>query len=78
MAPTPQENLRVTVGQEHLELYQWHTQTAEHFFCRQCGTYTFHRRAIDPSQFAINVACLEGVDTDQLPPASLVDGASRP
>ena len=78
MAPLPRENVRLLAGEDNLSLYQWHTRTAEHYFCKSCGIYTFHRRAADPSQYAVNVACLNEVDNLDLPEPELVDGASRP
>ena len=37
-------DLEVIAGQEHLSLYQWNKQIAEHYFCALCGVYTHHRR----------------------------------
>ena len=31
-------------GEENLALYQFHTGTARHFFCKTCGIYTHHQR----------------------------------
>ena len=63
---------------EELTLYQWHTFTAEDYFCPTCGILPFRRpRTRTPSEakqgaeafsgWAINVRCLEGVDLDAIP-----------
>ena len=35
---------QVVRGQNHLQLYQFNTHVAEHYFCGVCGIYTHHRR----------------------------------
>lgn len=72
MASVPLAGLRVVKGQEALKLYQFHTRTAEHYFCRHCGIYTHHRKRSDPSVYGFNLGCLDGVNPfalklDELP-----------
>jgi hypothetical protein len=62
MASVPLAGLRVIQGEENLQLYQFNTHTARHYFCKTCGIYTHHQRRSDPSQYGFNVACLEGVN----------------
>lgn len=62
-------DLEVIAGQEHLSLYQWNKQIAEHYFCALCGVYTHHRRRRDPSQFSVNIECLDGLE---MPEASII------
>lgn len=45
-------------GHESLTEYQFHTATAQHFFCTTCGIYPFHRKRVTPDHFGINVGCL--------------------
>jgi hypothetical protein len=71
------DHLQVTRGQDSLTLYQWNLKLARHYFCRICGIYTHHQRRRDPTTFAFNVACLEGVDPFALGPIELGDGASH-
>jgi hypothetical protein len=63
---------------EDLTLYQWHTRTAEDYFCPTCGILPFRRpRSRTPQEIAegtpefsgwsINVRCLEGVDLEAIP-----------
>jgi hypothetical protein len=61
-----------------LTLYQWHTRTAEDYFCATCGILPFrrprHRTAKEIAEgvaefsgWSINVRCLEGIDLDAIP-----------
>ena len=52
----------VVEGAENLRLYTFNTHTAQHYFCGTCGIYTHHRRRSDPSEYGVNLACVEGVD----------------
>ena len=83
----PQTSLTLNTPWHELSLYQWGSFTAKDYFCRTCGILPF-RRPSDPTtkelkegtaeQFdgwAVNVRCLEGIDTDALP-RKLIDGRS--
>ncbi|MCR9939416.1 GFA family protein [Vibrio owensii] len=72
------ENLKIVKGENNLTLYQFNTMTAKHFFCKTCGIYTHHQRRSNPHQFAINVACLEGVNPYELEPVKIYDGIHHP
>ncbi len=61
MASVLATRLNVTKGKDVLSLYQWGTMVAEHYFCKTCGVHTHHRRRSNPSELAINIACVEGV-----------------
>jgi hypothetical protein len=75
MHKVPIDQFTLIAGEESLTLYQFHTQTAKHYFCKVCGIYPFHRPRTAPGFYGINVACLEGVDPFKLEPG-LVDGRS--
>lgn len=62
---TSDANLRIT-GEEHLQLYQFGTMTAKHYFCRHCGIHPFVRPRLDPTRWAVNVRCIDGVDLSAL------------
>ena len=62
IAAVPVEDLTIIKGNEYLSCYQWNTMTAEHYFCKNCGIYTHHKRRSNPSQYGINIACIDGVD----------------
>lgn len=57
--------------------YQFNKHVLHHVFCRTCGVETFARgKAKDgKDMFAINVRCLDGVDTSKINPRPF-DGAS--
>jgi hypothetical protein len=61
-----------------LTTYQFNTQAARHYFCARCGIHTHHQRRFDPSQVAVNVACLEGVSPYDFAAVPVVDGANHP
>ena len=72
------DRLRLLTPIEELTLYQWHTRTAEDYFCPVCGILPFRRPRHRTSQematgapefsgWSINVRCLEGVDLDTIP-----------
>jgi hypothetical protein len=41
--------------------------TAKHYSCRHCGVHPFSRPRLDPSKWAVNVRCIDGVDLSSLP-----------
>ncbi|BDH45913.1 hypothetical protein TUM12370_19570 [Salmonella enterica subsp. enterica serovar Choleraesuis] len=57
----PLDGIEVISGTDKLTEYRFNTHQAAHYFCSVCGIYTFHQRRSDPSQYGVNVACLEGV-----------------
>jgi len=73
----PEANFTLLKGRDELTLYQFNTMKAEHYFCKHCGIYPYHRTMSDPSKLGINVGCLEGVDPFSLK-VGLVDGSSFP
>jgi len=71
-------HFRLLSPPEDLTLYQWHTRTAEDYFCSTCGNLPFRRprrctaREIaegvpEFSGWSINVRCLEGVALTDIP-----------
>lgn len=74
---TTPEGLRILEGRDALALYTFGTGVARHWFCRQCGVYTHHRRRSDPGQIGVNLACLDGA-TPFLPEVPVNDGVNHP
>ena len=72
------EDFKLVKGEELLTLYQFHTKTAKHYFCKVCGINTHHRPRINPKIFGINVACVEGIDPFKLENVGLNDGENHP
>ena len=74
----PEDALRMLTPLNELTLYQWHTFTAEDYFCPTCGILPFRRPRTRTSTEAqhgapaftgwgINVRCLAGVDLEAIP-----------
>ena len=61
-----ESKLRILTGEADLVLYQFNTKTAKHYFCRHCGIHPFIRPRLDPSRWAINIRCLDGVDLSSI------------
>ena len=74
MATAPVEDLVITEGKDKLSLYQWNTRIARHYFCSVCGIYTHHQRRRFPEQCGFNVACIEGIDMENLDDIRFIDG----
>ena len=74
MATAKLPELKITRGQDKLSLYQWNTRVAKHYFCSVCGIYTHHQRRKAPDEFGYNVACIEGLNIDDLGDIPLTDG----
>lgn len=70
--------VRVLGGEDALASYRFNTGTARHFFCSRCGIYTHHQRRSDPSGYAVNVACLDGVSPFDFPEVPVTDGVQHP
>ena len=71
-------SVKVTKGVDNLSLYSWHTQTAQHYFCKTCGIYTHHQRRSNPAQCGINLGCIKGVKTWEHEPVKWTDGINHP
>ncbi len=69
------DGFTIVEGADKLSLYQFNTGTAKHYFCSVCGIYTHHQRRSDPTQYGVNVACLEGVSPFDFEEVEVYDGA---
>ena len=78
MTMVSSEDLKIKKGEDLLKLYQYHTKTAKHYFCSNCGIYTHHNPRSNPKMYGINIACLEGVDPFKLNDVSVNDGENHP
>jgi len=56
-----EDNHRILSGKDTLTLYTWNMKIAQHYFCKICGIYVFHRKRAAPDYFGVNIKCLEGV-----------------
>ena len=71
-------SIEVTAGAELVSTYEFHSKVAKHYFCARCGIHLYHQRRFDPSLYAVNVACLEGVTPYQFPVVPVFDGDNHP
>jgi len=67
MVKVHESQFTLLAGVDELTLYQFHTHTAKHYFCKVCGIYPFHRKRITPDCLGINVFCLDGFDPGGIP-----------
>ena len=62
----PPDRFEMISGEDDLTTYQFHTRTARHQFCRNCGIHSFYVPRSDPDKIDINVRCLDGIDPESL------------
>ena len=67
----------ITKGADQLKLYEFNTKTAKHYFCSICGIYTHHKRRSNPNEFAVNVACIDGVNPFEFGDVPTTDGINH-
>ncbi|MEP0392291.1 MAG: GFA family protein [Erythrobacter sp.] len=67
MVKVHETDFELIAGEGTLSEYKFHTMTARHFFCSNCGIYPFHRKRVTPGFVGINVFCLDGVDLSNVP-----------
>lgn len=70
--------VRILEGEDVLTSYRFHTGAAEHFFCSRCGIYTHHQRRSDPTGYAVNAACLDGISPFDFAEVPVMDGENHP
>ena len=60
-------SVRIVSGEGELALYQFNTMTAKHYHCKHCGIHPLTRPRLDPTKWAVNVRCIDGLDLSALP-----------
>lgn len=55
----PRERFRLERGEEALETYTFHTETARHLFCGTCGIKSFYVPRSHPEGYSVNARCLD-------------------
>ncbi len=74
----PKDGIEVVKGAETMTLYQFGTNTAQHYFCSVCGIYMYHRRRSNPNEFGVNMGGIEGVNPAEHEPIAWSDGVNHP
>ena len=76
MATAKLPEFQITAGEDKLNLYQWNTKIAKHYFCSVCGIYTHHQRRAAPDEYGFNAACIERIKVADLEEVPTIDGAA--
>lgn len=73
----PATSFSLLSGEDSLTDYQFNKKIIHHLFCKVCGVQSFGRGVAPDGTptIAVNVRCLDGVDTDLLSPKKF-DGRS--
>ena len=56
------EQITIEADESVLGLYQFDTKIAKHYFCKQCGIYTFHETVRKPGHYRVNLGCIDDID----------------
>ena len=72
------DDFKLVKGEEILKLYQFHTKTAKHFFCSNCGIHTHANPRSNPKIFMVNVACINDIKPFELGDIPTNDGSNHP
>ena len=56
------DNFKIIKGLDKINLYQFHTKVAKHYFCSNCGIYTHHNTRSDETKMGINLGCIDEID----------------
>jgi len=67
------DELKANLKSDALGCYQFGTNVAKHYFCKNCGIYTFNETLRMPGKFRVNLGCVDGVDPMALE-ADVFDG----
>ncbi len=78
MGATTFKDIKILKGEDSITKYQFNTCVAEHYFCKNCGIYTHHRRRSNPDEYGYNVANLEGVNPLLIDGIITFDGINHP
>ncbi len=78
MSIVKNEDFKIIKGNDKLQIYQFHTKVAKHYFCSICGIYTHHNPRANPAMTGFNLGCIDEVDTFNLKDISINNGKNHP
>ena len=78
MSMVHNKDFKITKGNNKLQLYQFHTNVAKHFFCSKCGIYTHHNPRSNPNMTGFNLGCIDQIDVFDLQNIKINDGKNHP
>jgi hypothetical protein len=61
----PQVNLKIEADENNIGLYQFGSNIAKHYFCKNCGIYTHNEMLRKPGHMRVNLGCIEDLDTSK-------------
>ena len=64
--PAEVEQFTLTDGEGTLRLYQFHSETAKHWFCERCGIHVYGRPRNHPHRLTVNARCFDRFDDVKL------------
>ena len=70
--------LKLLKVKNKLNLYQFHTKVAKHYFCSNCGIYTHHNPRSNPAMTVFNLGCVDEIDIFKLKDIVVNDGQNHP
>ena len=71
----PPDQLNIEDPNNLLSSYQFDDRVAKHYFCKQCGIFTFVSTRLNPGEYRVNLGCIDEIDTFRLPMV-MFDGKS--
>ena len=78
MAITEPKNFKIVEGENFLKKYQFHSNTANHYFCSICGIYTHHNPRSNPKMTGFNIGCIDDIDQFELDNIPTNNGKNHP
>ena len=78
MSMVKNEDFKIVKGEDKLNLYQFHTKVAKHYFCSVCGIYTHHNPRSNPAMTGFNLGCIDEINTFDLKNIEVNDGQNHP
>ena len=78
MSMVKNDDFKIIKGADKLEIYQFHTKVAKHYFCKICGIYTHHNPRSNPGMTGFNLGCIDEINTFDLKNVFINDGNNHP
>lgn len=69
------EEIDIKAEKGALNLYQFDSGVAKHFFCNKCGIYPFHQTLRIVGHYRVNLGCIDELDIENLE-VDIIDGKS--
>ena len=63
----PPGNMHIENREGFLSSYKFDDGIAKHYFCNQCGIFTFVETRLNPGEYRVNIGCLDTIDSFTLP-----------